>query len=92
MKINENALIGRVFNICEFLFKICFLIYGFMSFNSFFIHTKAVSVILILTIALAGIALVYRLINFKHFIHNKMLWLAAALTGSWIVTRLRKSR
>lgn len=88
MKINENALIGRVFNICEFLFKICFLIYGFMSFNSFFIHTKAVSVILILTTALAGIALVYRLINFKHFIHNKMLWLAAAFTVSYIVSML----
>ena len=88
MGIKENTLINRIFEISEFWFKICFLFYGLMTFNSFFTHTKIISVFLMLTTIFAGISLIYRLINFKHFINNKIIWLAAAFTVSYIASML----
>lgn len=92
MGIKENTLINKIFEISEFWFKLCFLLFGLMTFNSFFAHTKSISVVLMLTTIFAGIALVYRLINFKHFIRNKMLWLAAAFTVSYIASLLLNMR
>ena len=85
-KMQDNTLTNKIFGISEFVFKICFLAYGLATFNSFFAHTKIISVLLLLTTASAGITLIYRLINIRRFIHNKMLWLSLAFMVSYIIS------
>lgn len=75
-----------IFDIFELVFKISFLFYGLASFNSFLTHTKLISLLLLSVTVSAGITLIYRLINFRYFIHNKMLWLSFAFLASYIVS------
>ena len=87
-KIKENTLIIKVFDIIEFLFKLCFLIYGLASFNSFLAHTKFIAFFLFSSGVLAGILLVYRVIHFYYFIHSKLFWLSMTFLVSYIVSFL----
>lgn len=87
-KIKDNTLLIKIIDIIEFLFKLCFLIYGLASFNSFTAHTKFISFILFTSGLLAIILLLYRIINFRRFIHNKLLWLSMAFMLSYIVSFL----
>lgn len=82
----KDSVTEKIFNIFELVFKISFLMYGLASFNSFFAQTKIISLLLILTTLCAGITLLYRLVNFRRFIHNKMLWLCFAFLASYAVS------
>lgn len=84
--IRENTTLNRVFQLSEFVFKISFLLYGLATYNSFTAHTKVVSVFLMTAVATAGISLIYRLLNYKHFIHNKVFWLSMAFLVSYLIT------
>lgn len=86
IRIKKDSVTERIFNAFELVFKISFLMYGLASFNSFFAQTKVISILLILTTLSAGITLLYRLVNFRRFIHNKMLWLCFAFLASYIVS------
>ena len=59
----ENILVKKLFEISEITFKVCFLLYGLATFNSFFAQTRIISVLLYITTVSAGITLIYRLIN-----------------------------
>lgn len=50
------------------------------------------SVFVLLSTALAGVLLIYRLINWKHFIHNKFLWLALAFLVSYGISMVWNMR
>ncbi len=86
IKIKENTAVEKAFEFSELGFKICFLLFGLATFNSFTTHTKVISVLLFLTTAFAVITLIYRLVNYRRFIHNKMLWLCFAFMASYIVS------
>lgn len=86
IKIKENTAVEKAFKSSELGFKICFLLFGLATFNSFTTQTKVISVLLFLTTAFAGITLIYRLVNYRRFIHNKMLWLCFAFMASYIVS------
>lgn len=88
----ENTLTNKIFKISELVFKICFLLYGLATFNSFFTQTKIISLLLFVTTASAGITLIYRLINYRYFIHSKMFWLSLAFMLSYIISFLLNIR
>lgn len=88
----ENILVKKLFEISEITFKVCFLLYGLATFNSFFAQTRIISVLLYITTVSAGITLIYRLINFRFFIHNKMIWLSLAFMLSYIISFLLNIR
>lgn len=84
----EKSLQEKIFNYSELLFKILFLFYGLFSFNSFLAHTKIISITLYLTLFFAGIVLMYRIVNYKYFINNKLLWIAFLFALSYAVSFL----
>ncbi len=88
LKIRENNVINKIFEAVEYIFKFCFLIYGVASFNSFLANTKFISVLLALTACTALITLVYRVINYRYFIHNKLLWLSLLFVLSYVISFL----
>ena len=59
IKIKENTAVEKAYKFSELGFKICFLLFGLATFNSFTAHTKVISVLLFLTTAFAGITLIY---------------------------------
>ena len=88
MKIRENNVINKIFEVVEYIFKFCFLIYGVASFNSFLVNTKFISILLALTACTALITLVYRVINYRYFIHNKLFWLSLLFVLSYVISFL----
>ena len=88
LKIRENNVINKIFEVVEYIFKFCFLIYGIASFNSFLVNTKFISVLLALTACTALLTLLYRVINYRYFIHNKLFWLSLLFVLSYVISFL----
>ncbi len=82
---NGNT-INKCVSIFELIFKICFLLYGLATLNSFFFHTKVISVLLYAATASAGVVLIYRIINFKYFIHEKTYIVSCLFLISYILS------
>ena len=88
LKVRENNVINKIFEAFELIFKFCFLIYGIASFNSFTVNTRFISLMLVLTACTALITLVYRVINFRCFMHNKLFWLSLLFLFSYVISFL----
>ena len=86
LKIRDNHNLNTVFTVIEYIYKFCFLIYGFATFNSFLAQTKFISLMLALTACSGLLLLLYRLINYRSFIHNTMFWLSMLFLISYVVS------
>lgn len=82
----KNNNIKKAVTVCDMAFKIEFLIFGFLSFNSYSYGRPIMSVFVILSTALAGIDLLLRLLVYKNYIKNIFLWILGFFLVSYAVT------
>lgn len=82
----RNAKIDRAFDWIDLIYKVIFLIFGFFSFNSMIAGRGIMSIFVVLTTGLAGMLLLYRLFNWRHFVHNAVLWILIAFLISYGVS------
>lgn len=79
----KKARIDRAFDWIDLIYKVVFLIFGFFSFNSMIAGRGIMSIFVMLSTALAGVLLLYRLFNWRHFVHNVVLWILIAFLISY---------
>ncbi len=70
----------------ELIFKITFLLYSLAFYNSFFFAKPILSIFVALLTGMGGILILYRLINWKHFINNKVLIMLLVFLLSYFIT------
>lgn len=76
-----NAFFGK----CEISFKFSFLILCLINFNAFTFGNKIASFFVITTLALAGVCLVGRVLNYKHYV-SKSFFLVLLFLISYVVS------
>ncbi|MBQ6706608.1 MAG: O-antigen ligase family protein [Clostridia bacterium] len=76
----------KVFDYLELAFKLSFLFLGFFNFNAFTFGTVVTSILVKITVPLAGICVLYRLFHIKHYLKDKVLivlilfWISGMIT------------
>ncbi len=88
LDLERQQKLDRFFSVFEFLFKAEFLLFGFLGYNSFTFGHPVMSVFVMITTAMAGVLLLYRVFHFKDYIHNKFIWLLILFLGSFAVSLL----
>lgn len=71
----QSRKLDRAFDVMDTVYKVVFLLFGFFSYNSFTFGNKIMSLFVIASTTLAGLLLVYRIIKWRSFANNKLLWI-----------------
>lgn len=72
----------------ELLFKIEFLLFGFLGYNAFTFGRPIMTVFVLISTAMAGVILLYRIVNYKVYVKNIFLWLLLLFLCSFAVSLL----
>lgn len=81
--LKQKAKMDYVFDWIDLAYKVLFLVYGLLYFNSFTFGTPIMSIFVAASTVLAGVLLLYRLFRWRHFVHNVVLWILIAFLVSY---------
>lgn len=81
--LQHKAKLDQVFDWIDLAYKILFLVYGLLYFNSFTFGTPVMSIFVAASTLMAGVLLLYRLFRWRHFVHNVVLWILIAFLVSY---------
>lgn len=88
IKILRSEKIDGIYEKVDLIFKLLFLSVSLLSYNSFAHGTPITSVLIVIMVAFAGLLLIYKLFNWRHFIKNRFLWLIFAFLASYALSTL----